>query len=284
MINEQHLLNYPIPEIRQVLRWQDVALYNLSVGLGQDPMDKAQLPYTYEPQMTALPSMPVVLGYPGFWLKAPDTGVDWVKVVHGEQSLILHRPVPVSGEIIGRSSVTGIVDRGPGKGALIYSDRVVVDAATGEKIATLESTTFARGDGGFGGKPGPVKPPHPEPEGPPEITCDLATRPEQAAYYRLNGDFNPLHIDPDVATKAGFPRPILHGLCTFGVVCHALLRELCTYDVTRFGRMDLRFSSPVYPGETIRTEIWREEGGAAFRARVVERDIVVVSNGRFRFA
>jgi acyl dehydratase len=161
---------------------------------------------------------------------------------------------------------------------------MVIDAATGEKIATLESTTFARGDGGFGGQPGPVKPPHPEPGGAPEITCDLPTRPEQAAFYRLNGDFNPLHIDPDTATKAGFPRPILHGLCTFGVVCHALLREMCGYDVARFGRMDLRFSSPVYPGETIRTEIWREDGGAAFRARVVERDVVVVSNGRFRFS
>ena len=284
MINEQHLLAYPIPEIRQRLSWQDVALYNISVGLGQDPMDTRQLPFTYEPGMTAMPSMAVVLGYPGFWLKAPDTGVDWVKVVHGEQSLVLHKPLPAAGEIIGRSRVTRIVDRGAGKGALIYSERVVLDAATGEPLATLESTTFARGDGGFGGAPGPVRQPHPEPEGPPEVTLDLPTRPEQAAIYRLNGDHNPLHIDPDVAQKAGFPRPILHGLCTFGVVCHALLRALCDYDVARFGRMDLRFSAPVFPGETIRTEIWHEAGGAAFRARVVERDVVVVSNGLFRFA
>lgn len=284
MIHEQHLLNYPIPEIRQRLRWQDVALYNLSCGLGQDPMDRRELPFTYEPGLVALPSMPVVLGYPGFWLKAPDTGVDWVKVVHGEQSLTLHRPVPIEGEVIGTSRVTRLVDRGAGKGALIYSERVIRDAATGEKIATVEMTTFARGDGGFGGQPGPVKTPHPEPEGPPAITVDLATRPEQAAYYRLNGDHNPLHIDPDVATKAGFPRPILHGLCTYGVVCHALLRALCDYDVRRFGRMDVRFSSPVYPGETLRTEIWHEPGGAAFRARVVERDVVVVSNGLFRHA
>jgi acyl dehydratase len=284
VINEQHLLAYPIPEIRQRLSWQDVALYNISVGLGQDPMDRRQLPFTYEPGMTAMPSMAVVLGYPGFWLNAPDTGVDWVKVVHGEQSLVLHKPLPAAGEIIGRSRVTRIVDRGAGKGALIYSERVVLDAATGEPLATLESTTFARGDGGFGGQPGPVRQPHPEPAGPPEVKLDLPTRPEQAAIYRLNGDHNPLHIDPDVAQKAGFPRPILHGLCTFGVVCHALLRALCGYDVARFGRMDLRFSAPVFPGETIRTEIWHEAGGAAFRARVVERDVVVVSNGLFRFA
>jgi acyl dehydratase len=284
MIVAEKLLAYPIPEIRQTLRWQDVALYNLSIGLGQDPMDLRQLPFTYEPGLTAMPSMAVVLGYPGFWLKAPDTGVDWVRVVHGEQSLTLHRPLPVSGEVIGTSRVTGLVDRGPGKGALIYSERVIRDAATGEKLATVAMTTFARGDGGFGGPSGPVKAPHPEAEGPPDLVLDLPTRPEQAAYYRLNGDFNPLHIDPGVATKAGFPRPILHGLCTFGVVCHALMRGLCDYDTTRFGTMDLRFSSPVYPGETIRTEIWHRPEGAAFRARVVERDVVVVSNGLFRFA
>ena len=284
MIIAEKLLAYPIPEIRQSLRWQDVALYNLSIGLGQDPMDLRQLPFTYEPGLTAMPSMAVVLGYPGFWIKAPDTGVDWVRVVHGEQSLTLHRPLPVSGEVIGTSRVTGLVDRGAGKGALIYSERVIRDATSGEKLATVAMTTFARGDGGFGGPAGPVKPPHPEAEGTPDLVLDLPTRSEQAAYYRLNGDFNPLHIDPEVATKAGFPRPILHGLCTFGVVCHALMKGLCDYDTARFGTMDLRFSSPVYPGETIRTEIWHRPGGAAFRARVVERDVVVVSNGAFRFA
>ena len=135
---------------------------------------------------------------------------------------------------------------------------------------------------GFGGPGGPVKKPHPEPDRAPDVTLDLHTRPEQALVYRLNGDHNPLHIDPEVAAKAGFAQPILHGLCTFGVVCHALMKELCGYDPARFGRMDLRFSSPVFPGETIRTEIWHEDGGAAFRARVVERDKVVVSNGMFR--
>ena len=282
-IDHETLLNFPIPTIRQTLRWQDTALYNFSIGLGQDPMDTAQLDFVYEPRLRAMPSMAVVLGYPGFWIRDPGTGVDWVKVVHGEQSLILHQPLPVEGELTGISRVTGIVDRGAGKGAMVYSSREVRDAA-GTLLATLEMTTFARGDGGYGGPAGPVKAPHPEPEGAPDITVDLPTRPEAAIVYRLNGDFNPLHIDPDIARAAGFERPILHGLCTFGVVCHALMRTLCGYDPTRFGRMDLRFSSPVYPGETIRTEIWRQPGGAAFRARVVERDKVVVSNGRFLHA
>ena len=283
-INYEKLLNYPIPEVRQRLRWQDVALYNFSIGLGQDPMDERQLAFLYEPRLKAMPSIPVVLGAPGFWSREPDTGINWKQILHGEQGLVLHRPLPVEGEVIGRSRVTGLVDRGEGKGALMYSEREVVDAGTGEKLATLTSTSFLRGDGGFGGPSGPVKRPHPEPEGSPDLTVDLATRPEQALVYRLNNDLNPLHIDPAVARDAGFPRPILHGLCTFGTVCHALLRSLCDYDTARFGRMDLRFSSPVFPGETIRTEIWREEGGAAFRARAVERDKVVISNGLFRFA
>ncbi|WP_135467606.1 MaoC family dehydratase [Crenalkalicoccus roseus] len=280
----EKLLNYPIPEVRQTLRWQDVALYNFSIGLGQDPMDERQLDFLYEPRLKVMPSMPVVLGSPGFWSRNPDTGLDWVRIVHGEQGLVLHRPLPTEGEIIGRSRVTGLVDRGAGKGALMYSEREVIDARTGERLATLTSTSFLRGDGGFGGPSGPVRQPHPEPERAPDLSLDLPTRPEQALVYRLNSDLNPLHIDPKVAQAAGFPRPILHGLCTFGVVCHALLRTLCDYDTARFGRMEVRFSSPVFPGETIRTEIWREEGGAAFRARVVERDKVVVSNGLFRFA
>ncbi|MBX9701552.1 MAG: MaoC family dehydratase N-terminal domain-containing protein [Acetobacteraceae bacterium] len=283
-INHDHLMNYPIPEVRQTVTWKDVALYNFSVGLAQDPMDEKQLDFVYEPRLKVMPSMPVVLGAPGFWSRNPDTGIDWKQILHGEQGLTLHGRLPTEGEIIGRSRITGLVDRGAGKGALMYSERQVIDAKTGAVLATLNSTSFMRGDGGFGGPSGPVKQPHPEPAGTPDIVLDLHTRPEQAAVYRLNSDLNPLHIDPAIATAAGFPRPILHGLCTFGTVCHALLRSLCDYDTERFGGMDLRFTSPVFPGETIRTEIWKEgSGGAAFRARVVERDKVVVSNGQFRF-
>jgi acyl dehydratase len=275
------LLNFPIPEIRQVLRWQDTALYALSLGVGQDPMDEADLRFVTEgAAMQALPTIPVVLGYPGFWLADPATGVDAVRLVAGEQSVELHAPLPVEGEIIGRSRVTGLVDRGAGKGALLYVSRDVIDAATGRTLATVDQTIFLRGDGGFGGPTGPVKKPAPEAEGPPAITLDLPTRPEMALLYRLNGDHNPLHSSPGLAAKAGFPRPILHGLGTFGVVGRALLRAVCGGDPARFGRMECRFSSPVFPGETIRTEIWPDATGAAFRGRVMERDVVVISNGR----
>ena len=279
------LLNFPIPEIRQRLRWQDSALYALSLGCGQDPMDEADLRLVTEgAAMRALPTMAVVLGYPGFWLRDPATGVDAVRLVHGEQSVEIHAPLPTEGEVIGRSRVTGLVDRGEGKGALLYSERVILDAATGQKLATLEQTTFLRGDGGFGGPSGPVKKPAPEPDGAPDMVLDLPTRPEMALLYRLNGDHNPLHSSPAIAAKAGFPRPILHGLATFGLVGRALLRAVCEGDPARFGRMECRFSAPVFPGETIRTEIWRTAEGAAFRARAVERDVVVVGNGAFRSA
>ena len=284
-IDYEKLLAFPIPEIRQRLRWQDTALYALSLGCGQDPMDAAELRFVTEgAAMRALPSMALVLGYPGFWLRDPATGVDALRLVHGEQAVEIHSTLPVDGEVIGRSRVTGLVDRGEGKGALLYSERAILDAATGAKLATLEQTTFLRGDGGFGGPAGPVRKPNPEPEGAPEIVLDLPTRPEIALLYRLNGDHNPLHSDPVVAAKAGFPRPILHGMATFGIVGRALLRAVCGGDAARFGRMECRFSAPVFPGETIRTEIWPTANGAAFRARVVERDVVVVGNGAFRLA
>ena len=279
------LLNYPIPEIRQRLRWQDSALYALSLGLGQDPMAAEALRYVTEgPDMRALPTMAVVLGYPGFWLADPRTGVDALRLVAGEQAVELHAPLPVEGEIVGRSRVTGLVDRGAGKGALLYAAREIIDAVSGARLATVEQTTFLRGDGGFGGPAGPVKRPAPEPEGPPALLLDLPTRPEMALLYRLNGDHNPLHSDPGVAARAGFARPILHGLGTFGVVGRALLKTVCEDNPARFGRMECRFSSPVFPGETIRTEVWPQPGGAAFRARVVERDVVVIGNGQFRKA
>lgn len=281
-IDYHKLLNFPIPEVRERRTKRDSAFYALSIGLGQDPLDERQLDFVdpLRPQMKAMPSMVVVIGHPGFWLRNPETGVDAVRLVHGEQGFRIHRPLPVEGEFVGKTRVTGLVDKGAGKGALLYSEKEV-RGADGTLYATATSTTFLRGDGGFGGPSGPVKEPHPLPDTAPELHLDLSTRPEQALYYRLNGDDNPLHSDPSVAAKAGFPRPILHGLCTLGVVTHALIRTFADYDATRLRALDLRFSAPVFPGETIRTEMWRD---GSFRARVLERDVVVINNGKAEFA
>lgn len=275
-IDPAKLLSFPIPDVRQSVTPASSILYALSVGLGCDPMNINELDFVdHQRVLKAMPSMAVVLGHPGFWLADPATGVDAVRLVHGEQAIIWHAPLPVSGEVIGRTRVTGLVDKGAGKGALLYSEKTLTDAV-GMLLATTTSTTFLRGDGGFGGASGPVRQAAAAPEGVPDRIIDLPTRPEQALYYRLNGDDNPLHADPATAAKAGFPRPILHGLCTLGVVTHALLRGLCAYDTTRLRAVSLRFSAPVFPGETIRTEIWAT---GAFRARVLERDIIVVNNG-----
>ena len=276
-IDPERLLTYPIPEVRQRITSRDVILYALSVGLGQDPTDANQLDFVdHHRALRALPSMAVVLGHPGFWLGDERTGVDAVRLVHGEQSIEIHRSLPVEGDVVGRTRVTGLIDKGKGRGALLFTEKQVTDAASGELLAVTRATTFLRGDGGFGGSAAPSPGPHPMPDTPPDIVVDLPTRPEQALYYRLNGDDNPLHADPDVAARAGFPQPILHGLCTFGIVSHALLRGLGDYQPDTLRRVGLRFSAPVYPGETIRTEIWRD---GSFRARVVDREVVVVDHG-----
>ena len=283
-LDYDRLRNWELADVEHAYGRTDTILYALGVGLGADPLDARQLRFVYEEDLLALPTMAVVLGAPGFWLKEQDTGVDWVRVLHGEQGLVLHRPLPPEGTAIGRTRVTGILDKGADKGALIYSEKVLIDKASGETVATTTSTTFARGDGGFGGPTGPSPRPHPIPERSPDLACDLPTVPQAALIYRLSGDRNPLHADPEVARAAGFKAPILHGLCTLGVAGHALLKSCCDYDPARFRSLKLRFSAPVYPGETIRTEMWRDGAVVSFRSRVVERDVVVLDNGRAEVA
>ncbi len=279
-IDYDRMLNWKFDEIEHTYTKTDTILYALGVGLGIDPLDQRQLRFVYEEDLLALPTMALVLGSPGFWLKEQDTGVDWVRVLHGEQGLVLHRRLPPEGTVIGRMRVSGIVDKGAGKGALIYTEKELIDKASSEIIATATSTTFARGDGGFGGPTGPSPEPHRIPERDPDLTCDLPTQPQAALIYRLSGDRNPLHADPAVARAAGFDAPILHGLCILGAAGHALLKTCCDYDPARFKSLQLRFSAPVYPGETIRTEMWHDEDIVSFRSRVVERDVVVLNNGR----
>ncbi len=280
-IDPDHLLNFDIPEVRHSYCPGDVARYGLSVGMGQDPLDMRQLAYVggLADDVRAMPAIVNVLGHPGFWLSDPSTGVDALKVVHGEQGMTVHAPIPAAGTVLAKTRVTGLIDKGAGKGALLYYEKLIRDAESGAHLATCRGTTFLRGDGGFGRPTGPAKAPHTVPDTAPDHIFDTPTRPEQALLYRWNGDPNPLHLDPRVAAKAGFDRPILHGLCSFGCAAHALLAVLCDYDAGRFGAMDARFTAHVFPGETLRTEIWDD---GSFRTRAVERDRVVIGNGMFR--
>jgi len=274
------LRSLDIPQVVQTYSEKDAILYALGLGLGHDPLNADELPFVYEKSIKLLPTFAVVLGWPGFWARDLDSGIDWVKLVAGEQGLEPHRPLSPRGTVVGKTRVTEIIDKGPGKGALVYSERVVVDQASGERIATATQTTFCRGDGGFGGPARESPPVHAIPERAADATYDLPTRPETALIYRLSGDPNPLHIDPAVAKAAGFPRPILHGLATFGIAGHAILKRLCGYDPARLTAIAGRFSAPVFPGETIRTEMWRDGTVVSFRARVLERDVIALNNGR----
>jgi acyl dehydratase len=279
-IDYDKLMAWPFEDVRHRYTQRDTMLYALGLGLGADPTDEGELRYVYEKDLVALPTLPVVLGYPGMWLKDPATGVDAVRLVHGEQSLTIQRHPSPEGEVIGRTKVTGIVDKGTGKGALIYTERRITDAASGEPIATLGSTTFCRADGGFGGPTGPAKPVHELPTRAPDHVVDRKTPAGMALIYRLSGDYNPLHAEPTLARAAGFERPILHGLATYGIAGWALTQAVGAGDPARIASIETRFSSPVYPGETIRTEVWLDGSVASFRARVVERDVVVLNNGR----
>ena len=274
------LLNLKIPPVEHDYEEKDAILYALGVGFGMDPMNEDELAFVYEKNLKTLPTFCVVLGYSPYWLRSPEAGVNWTKVVHGETGFALHKQIAPKGSVVGTTRITEVIDKGEGKGALVFSERKVTDKASGALIATLTQTTFCRGDGGFGGPPRTAPEPHPIPERKADFVCDLPTRSEMALVYRLSGDINPLHAEPEFAKAAGFPTPILHGLATFGVAGHALLKTICGYDASKVTAMKGRFSAPVYPGETIRTELWRDGNVVSFRSSVVERNIVAFNNGR----
>lgn len=264
----------------QVLTRRDVILYALGVSVALDrETDPHALSFLYEDRLQALPSMAAVLGYPGFWLGEERFGLTASGILHVGHSIEIHRPLPVEGTIRGVTTVDGIIDKGAGKGALVYIRREVYDAAAGDHLATVLQTSLLRHDGGFGGEGGAGRELIRVPERMQDASLHSRTVPEQALIYRLSGDYNPLHILPDVAKQAGFERPILHGLCTYGVVGFALLSHLCARGGS-ISRLDVRFSAPVYPGERLRTDVWLlGDGKASFRSTAVERNVTVLDNG-----
>lgn len=284
MLNYDVCKNWKFEDIPVRYTERDTMLYALGIGIGAEATDAGQLRYVYEKDLQAVPTMVAVLGSPGSWMRTPSTGVDFFKLVHGEQDVRIVRALPSEGNLIARNRVHSITDKGAGKGAVVVLLRELMDAASGELIAQIRQLNFLRGDGGFSAESG-ISDAGPEAlpaieERPADIEISLSSLEQAALIYRLSGDYNPLHADPEFATRAGFARPILHGLCTYGMACHAVLRSVCDYDAARFKRLAARFTSPVYPGETIRFEIWKNAPGLLrLRAHVDARSVVVLNNG-----
>jgi acyl dehydratase len=297
--NGKHMLDYRKTrdwhsgDVRHVYTAKDTILYALGLGFGADPLDAQQLRFVYEKDLLALPSMAAVLASPGFWMRdRKELGIDATKLVHGEQSVRMHATLRPAGTVIGRTRVARIVDKGVGKGAVLHVEKTLFDEASSELIATVESVYFCRGDGGFSAVARDIDPTEPQlrsdeaapasaalPDGTPDLVLDLNTRADQALLYRLSGDLNPLHADPAMAAKAGFEKPILHGLATWGIVCRGLVGAYAGFEPGRLAAMSARLSAPVYPGEAIRLECWNTDGVVRFRARAVHRDVAVLTLG-----
>ncbi len=277
-LNRDKLLGYAIPDARDDYDPRDVIVYALGVGAGLS-YDVDETHFLYEHGLQALPTMALVLGTAGFWPMDPKSGLDWINILHGEQRLTLHQPLDPVGIILGETRVTDLADKGPGKAAMIRAVKTLKNPG-GELVAEATETWVVRGAGGFGGVrdlPGEALPEVPSRD--PDYAVSLPTSLAQAATYRLSGDRNPLHIDPITARRAGFERPILHGLSTMGLIARALIHACAEGDAVLLREIALRFTAPVYPGDTIETHIWQEADKLHFRAAAVERNIVVATNG-----
>jgi acyl dehydratase len=284
-LNYHYLKSLPPLVVHQRFTPRDTILYALGVGAGlAAAVDPSYLRFVYEKNLIALPTMATVLAYPGFWSQDPKYGITWRKLLHRDQSIEIHAPIPIEGEVRGEMTIDEIYDRGPDRGALMCFSRKIFDAAAGNLIATVRQVNLLRADGGFGGPAEPMMPRPVPPQGAPDAVVRLQTRPDQALLYRLSGDLNSLHVDPAVAVASGFERPILHGLASLGVAGLAFAGPADSDAARRIRGLGARFSSPVYPGETLEISVWRGAAGkAAFEARVAERDIVVIRDGHVEY-
>lgn len=284
MLNYDKVKHWPIEEVTQTWAERDSIIYALGLGVGGDPVDATQLRFTYEKDLQAVPTLVTAIAWPKSWMRNPETGIDYLKLVHGEQDTRLFKPMPASGTVTSHTRVSRICDKGPGKGAIVELLRDIIDTASGERIAETRQISFLRGDGGFSEASGVTDEPPAALPGVPERAPDAEfelTSPAQAALiYRLSGDSNPLHADPEIAAKAGFNQPILHGLATYGMAAFAAISRLADGDASRLKRIASRFTAPVYPGETLRFQFWKGDNGQwHLRARVDARDVVVLNNG-----
>ncbi len=277
-LDAEKLLNLKIPGKQFSFSERDTMLYAIGVGFAQDPVDASELQFTFEKHLKAVPTMAAIIGWDRSWI--PVTSLNWTMVVHGEEHLKIFRSLPTSGKFTITSRVTDVIDKGKDKGAILQIETTALD--DDDPVFTRTSSFFARGDGGFSKASPSARPAAkitPAPDRAPDARIESPTAPNSALIYRLSGDRNPLHSDPAVAQAAGFSRPILHGLCSYGHACRAVLKAFCDYDVDRISSFDVRFSAPVYPGETLQIGLWREHNEVFFEASAKERNVQVLKNG-----
>lgn len=261
----------------------EAILYALSIGMGRDPVDLKELPYVYE-QGAAFKTVPTLASVLVPDMFPPGLGWDFSQVLHSEQRMTLYRPLPPKAELLINKRVVGAYDWGVKKGALILFEAEGRLASDDTVLFNLGCTVMARGDGGFGGPSGTGPRPHRAPRRDPDLSCDIQTREDQALLFRLTGDRNPLHADPAVAASAGFNVPILHGMCTYGIACRAILKTICDYDFTLIESFEARFTAPVLPGDVITTDMWQDGNVISFRCTVKDRDVIVLRNGKCTLA
>jgi len=259
---------------------KDIILYNLAVGAGDPPTDPNELRYTYEGDLVALPGFGTIPPFAMMMGLTSMEGADinLAQILHGEQSLTIHGPIPTSGSVSQAGRVSGVFDKG--KGALIVLEVVSTLERDGQILFTNRAGVYVRGEGGFGGDPGPGSRP-PAPDRQPDHVVETPTLPQQALLYRqASGDRNPLHADPGFAAFAGYERPILHGLCTYGMAAKVAVDTVFDGDPRQFEGLTARFSGHVFPGETLVTRIWEDGGGHLLEVSTKERGRPVLSNAR----
>ena len=256
----------------------DLILYHLGIGAGANPIDPVELRYVYESDLVALPSFGAVASFDTMmeFVTGRLQDVNLARLLHGEHSITVHRPIPTSGEVTNSGKITGLYDKG--RGALLVMEIDSRESSSGEVLFTNIATLYLRGEGGFGGEAGPsttIEMPDREPD----HVVESPTLPQQSLLYRLSGDKNPLHADPAFAAFAGYERPILHGLCTYGVVTKAVVAASFGDDPTGLRSIGGRFSGVVFPGETVVSSVWDEDDRVYVSAVVKERDVPVITCG-----
>jgi acyl dehydratase len=278
MINAERLMAWDPGTLDASYGENDTIAYALSIGIGMRPTDPLDLQFVHEKSLRAFPTLPTVLGWPGR-LTDPAYGIDHRRVVASDLEVVLHQPLAAQARLSCRPRMAHLIDKGSDGPAILCMERTLIDER-GVAVATVRNSILARQQGGFGGSPIDPRPAVRDlPQRPPDTQCDLATPPHLALLFRLHGDTNPIHADPDLAAKAGFPAPLLHGACTFGLAGFALTRQVLVGDVGRWGSMRARFAKPFFPGETLRTEMWLEGSQVLFRCLSLARGEIVLDQG-----